>query len=477
MLPFYISKRPNGYYRISFLDPETGLISKIKSSHSKDYATSVRIAKDWLFNGIPEERVNARKKGTPSLLKKSSSKIPDVSKITNEEALQLLKQLNARFGISVEENNSVRDDLSEKSNCEISDERKSCRKNNVSLPDPEKSVLTRKGRVGIYDRVLVDYLTSEWTAETSGYVQSRRAHGHGCTERHCMQMRHLIRNNVQPYFGNALVGDVDDIELDEFFIFLKLEKKLSASSINHVINAIKKPLDFAVQKGVLDFNPMEHIERFTSESKERGILEENEVTKLFDVNWNDKTSKLANFVAANAGLRIGEIQALRVCDIGIDSIHVMHNWSREDGLKCPKNGKTRNVPVPDILCTMLKNEARKNPLYSETSFIFFSRQNPEKPLVANVFQDALYATMKKIGISEQVRIERNIVFHSWRHYYATLLTNTVKLEQAQLALGHNSALMTKHYSDHVLQENFNCVKNAINERFIHQFDVTLASGF
>lgn len=85
--------------------------------------------------------------------------------------------------------------------------------------------------------------------------------------------------------------------------------------------------------------------------------------------------------------------------------------------------------------------------------------------------------MKKIGISEQVRIERNIVFHSWRHYYATLLTNTVKLEQAQLALGHNSALMTKHYSDHVLQENFNCVKNAINERFIHQFDVTLASGF
>lgn len=462
------------------------MVITVKSSHSKNYDEAVSIANKWYYTGIPEGRVDARKSST--LHKKTSLKNSDVDNLSNEEALELLKKLNARFGLNVESQDTVKDfedndsdenfcvDVSaqnDSENCSVVSEINI----NVSGAKPEKAALTKKGRASINDRVLVDYLTELWTAETSGYVQSRRAHGHGCTERHCMQMRHLIRNNVQPYFGNALVGDVDDIELDEFFIFLKLEKKLSASSINHVINAIKKPLDFAVQKGVLDFNPMEHIERFTSESKERGILEENEVTKLFDVNWNDKTSKLANFVAANAGLRIGEIQALRVCDIGIDSIHVMHNWSREDGLKCPKNGKTRNVPVPDILCTMLKNEARKNPLYSETCFIFFSRQNPEKPLVANVFQDALYATMKKIGISEQVRIERNIVFHSWRHYYATLLTNTVKLEQAQLALGHNSALMTKHYSDHVLQENFNCVKNAINERFIHQFDVTLASGF
>lgn len=104
MLPFYITKRTNGYYFIRFLDAETGLVYKTKSTHSKDYAESLRIANEWLYKGVPKERINASKRKHPKKIfsKNTSSSLPDVSKISNEEALQLLKQLNARFGISTE---------------------------------------------------------------------------------------------------------------------------------------------------------------------------------------------------------------------------------------------------------------------------------------------------------------------------------------------------------------------------------------
>ncbi|MBQ2586371.1 MAG: hypothetical protein II570_05560, partial [Bacteroidaceae bacterium] len=41
------------------------------------------------------------------------------------------------------------------------------------------------------------------------------------------------------------------------------------------------------------------------------------------------------------GMRIGEIQALQLGDIGSDRIYVRHNWARRDGLKTPKKQQSR----------------------------------------------------------------------------------------------------------------------------------------
>lgn len=100
MLPFYIFKRKNGYYKISFTDSETGLIVKQKSSHSKIYSEAFALANKWLCNGIPEGRIDARKKRQTT---NSTQNNIDVNKLSNEEALELLKQLNEKFGLSVTE--------------------------------------------------------------------------------------------------------------------------------------------------------------------------------------------------------------------------------------------------------------------------------------------------------------------------------------------------------------------------------------
>ena len=56
--------------------------------------------------------------------------------------------------------------------------------------------------------------------------------------------------------------------------------------------------------------------------------------------------------------------------------------------------------------------------------------------------------MKAIGVSEKERKEKNITFHSWRHYYNSyLIKKGVSDNIIQTIMGHsNDGKMTKHYT-------------------------------
>ena len=69
--------------------------------------------------------------------------------------------------------------------------------------------------------------------------------------------------------------------------------------------------------------------------------------------------------------------------------------------------------------------------------------------------------MAEIGISEEVRKERNIVFHSLRHFCATLLSQRTDIKTVQSILGHRSEKMSIHYSDHETQEKLNNMRNIL----------------
>ena len=97
-------------------------------------------------------------------------------------------------------------------------------------------------------------------------------------------------------------------------------------------------------------------------------------------------------------------------------------------------------------------------------FIFFGNI-PNKPVVQNVITDGLKLAMESIGISETQRQERNIVFHSWRHFYATTIATELSEKHAQLTLGHLTHAMTKHYADHKTEEALMTVCNASNDIF------------
>jgi integrase len=47
-------------------------------------------------------------------------------------------------------------------------------------------------------------------------------------------------------------------------------------------------------------------------------------------------------LAMVTGMRAGEIQGLRVQDLGKDCLYIRHSWNRVDGLKTTKNNEKPN---------------------------------------------------------------------------------------------------------------------------------------
>lgn len=62
MHPFYLTKNQCGFYKVRFVDPNTGKLQSAKSTHSKDKFEATRIAMKWLESGIPDCRSNSRQK-------------------------------------------------------------------------------------------------------------------------------------------------------------------------------------------------------------------------------------------------------------------------------------------------------------------------------------------------------------------------------------------------------------------------------
>jgi len=102
----------------------------------------------------------------------------------------------------------------------------------------------------------------------------------------------------------------------------------------------------AFHRGMIDADVSSGHTKFSGGAAERQILTPELAAVVFRVPWNDERARLANMLAMVAGMRAGEIQGLRVQDLGKDCLYVRHSWNFMDGLKTTKNNECRTVEVP-----------------------------------------------------------------------------------------------------------------------------------
>ena len=181
--------------------------------------------------------------------------------------------------------------------------------------------------------------------------------------------------------------------------------------------------------------------------------------------WFNRAAFLAFKLSAFFGLRAGEISALRTMDLDFENgkILVRHSWNISDGLKPTKNREERDIPCEKEFLLELLSYAVKNPLFSQKSFVLWSHRNNTIPYAPICFKNNFYSALKKIGIGTAERCERNIVFHSLRHFCATALSSHANMHTVQQILGHKSPLLTEHYSAHSSEEKFMAQKTALQK--------------
>jgi integrase len=419
---YYLHKRKNGIFYVEFVNPENGKKMSARSTGETDQVKAQVKAELWKQSGIPTGRMRK-----PRLIEEAAGietiiKIIRKSDINADDALVIVSTLK-----------------------------------NMGLIDIVAVKNSGRGAVPF-----VGFLKTFWDYEKSEYIKDKLDHGYRFTRRYTHECQKRLSKDIIPFFGDKKLNCVTTADLEKLTSQLA-DRGLATSTINQALLICKTPLKWAFNKKIIPENPAVGLTRFSVTSKERGVLTEQEAAAVFSVDWKDRRAFVASLFSATTGARQGECLALRRSDIGTDKINIAHSYSpRDGGLKCPKNGKPRLVPLlPEVraaLLDLLKNNPHTN---NGDPFVFFS-VHPEKPAAPQIILEGLKDALKKIKVDYKAR---NITFHSWRHYFCSKISEKIDGEKVAKVSGHLTDSIFKKYADHVEQKNVEEVGKAAAQVF------------
>lgn len=307
-------------------------------------------------------------------------------------------------------------------------------------------------------KTFIEFADIFWNAEESEYVALKRiSDPFGISDGYLDYNRSYINRYAKPFFMSKKLDDITASDIQSFLLYLRKKyNNLTNRTINRIISAVTKPLSEAYRLQIIDTNPVRGAFRLPEISSARGILTELEVTLLSQKPWPNPTLKTIFRVAIYLGLRLGEIRGLMESDLKKDHILVQHSFSKEMGLKYPKNRQSRIVPCPEDLLKELRTLAAQNPW---NDGLVFWGDKPMIPMSDKKITEGFYRELFAIGITEEDRLTRRIVFHSLRHWANTYYRRNLPDHQLRKLIGHNDPRMTENY-DHVTEADLAIIRDA-----------------
>ncbi|WP_437785346.1 tyrosine-type recombinase/integrase [Sorangium sp. So ce1097] len=216
-----------------------------------------------------------------------------------------------------------------------------------------------------------------------------------------------------------------------------VKEGLSASRRRNVQAAIRSVLRAAVDAGLLKEMPKLPDLPKTGRKK-LPVLTREQVDRIFEVATPSQT--IAFSLAVYAGLRSGEVKALRWSDVDLAQGILVVRLSRSKGeLSTPKSGHERVVPLAPQLLAVLQGVKKKAGLVSTT--------RRGQPWAECSLNQALKQAMKKAGIVAPFR------FHDLRHFFVTQLFRRGGGAPAVQALAGHLHLSTTQIYAHVVRED------------------------
>ncbi len=252
---------------------------------------------------------------------------------------------------------------------------------------------------------------------------------------------HLCRLATLPQLVITSKKDADGKRIYE-------RRMLKAETVNQIVRAATCALRWAYNNGLTSNDCFSGIRYCHVTPEKRHVMTMSQAAKLFSIPWDDDESKLANLTSACTGMRMGEVQALHLSDLGDDRIFVRHSWARLDGLKCPKNGSCREIMTPKPLISMLRRKAEKNPWFNECDPYIFWSPSKNKPGGGQKWNKSLKKSILKAGLDDC----GTVTFHCWRHFFTTNMADNIDERKLQLETGHKSLDMLEHYAAHRSEE-------------------------
>jgi integrase len=431
MRRYYLHTR-NGIFYAEILTSEGKKITA-RSTGTRDREKAEAIADDWHANGLPPPG-NQKKIKVEGMSQALSSILGEIRKADLDQsgAMAIVAALRERnlidFGIT------------------------------RTSPGREK---------------LIPFLTRFWDMDTSPYLRDKAAHGRKITASYCRASIQKISCHWQPRFGdNRPMNDITRSDLREFSLSLK-EKGLACNTVNNIMMVGTTAIKWAYIEGIIQSDPSAGLSTFTGDKVSRDILTEEETEALFKINWRDKRAYTASLLSLTTGLRSGEIRALRKNDIGGGILHVTHSWNNIEGLKCPKNGERRVVPLLPQVRAMLLQLLQETPHRENINpFVFYS-DRPHKPCSSNLFLRYFRIACGSLCACTRFNIDfkkRKLDFHSFRHAFSTRMAERMEGNKVAKITGHRSEAAARIYQWHITARILSEMENAATQEFKNILD-------
>lgn len=302
----------------------------------------------------------------------------------------------------------------------------------------------------------------DWDAT---YARGRRARGKSISHGTLDTAESNTRIHIVPRWGDIKVTEITSAEIDNWILGLPVEKNLAAATVNKILQNLRTILDGAVGRGMIRFNPAKAVEPLSEHHKERGVLTDEEIRRLlvWPGPFTDHRIYTMNLLAFSTGMRMGEARGLLVEDVKEDHILIQHSWEQNYGIKPPKGGQNRAVPIPVVAQEALSEVIA----FFEPETLVFYGKDKSTPLSKNYIVDGLRDAIVTSTIDadlaakemNQEELEkyrkkllaeietRNVGFHSWRHKLNTLLRAAgIPDAKIRLLTGHRSEEMTDWYT-------------------------------
>ncbi len=235
---------------------------------------------------------------------------------------------------------------------------------------------------------------------------------------------------------------VSPVDVRDYRQYMLAVKRLSSGTINRRLSALRAWMDWAVQSGLMDFNPIAHV-RGVGKTQAAEIhwlspQEEGKLIRTVEREIHAATTEAGRrkalrnralvILLLNTGLRANEALSLRLDDVNIGE------RKGEAHVRFGKRGKARTVPLNKQARKALQDWLKVRP--DEGDYIFCGRGG------GHLDNSQLRRVMKYLARVSGVEFSA----HSLRHTFGKRLIDAgVSLEKVAALLGHANLNTTRIY--------------------------------
>lgn len=217
--------------------------------------------------------------------------------------------------------------------------------------------------------------------------------------------------------------DISEMEIRNYILYLIEKRKLSKSTQNQAINAVK----FFYEKVMLQDRKVYYLERPMKDKRLPEVLSQEEVMSVFEALDNIKHRAMLMLIYS-AGLRRSEMLNLRIGDADFNRNIVF--------IRGGKGHKDRQTVLSQNLIPLLDQYLKE---YKPSFWLF--EGPPGERYSASSLQQVFKNAARKAGLKKMVRL------HMLRHSFAThLLESGTSTRYIQVLLGHESPKTTEIYA-------------------------------